>query len=267
MSFGAIASSIGGAIGSREAAKGYGKGLDDFRQLEEEARNNRKFMDPSGAKGYRKEYATRLNRIMNGEESIEADPGYQFVYDQAMQATSRENAASGFGAGINSSGNAAIALQDRGRGLASTEYKSILDNLKDLGSAGTAAGIAAGQTYGNMMTGAAQGKAAMHVGENQAKGQSTQMWHTAGGQSVDQALSMASDARLKKNIKRIAKDGNVNIYSWEWNQLADETFGLTGPDTGYIAQEVRKVMPEAVTSIKGFLAIDYNYINEQKRVA
>ena len=73
---------------------------------------------------------------------------------------------------------------------------------------------------------------------------------------------MMSDARLKKNIRRIGKDGPLNKYKWEWNEKAEEAFGLTGEDTGYIAQEVKKVMPEAVVSIKGYLAIDYGYLQE-----
>jgi hypothetical protein len=61
---------------------------------------------------------------------------------------------------------------------------------------------------------------------------------------------MYSDKRLKKNIKLIGKYKNgLNKYSWDyvWNEKG----------TGVMADEVEKVMPEAVRLINGYKAVNY----------
>lgn len=54
-----------------------------------------------------------------------ANPGYQFQYDQGLQALNRQAAAGGRGA----SGNALMAAQSYGTGLADQSYNKWLDNL------------------------------------------------------------------------------------------------------------------------------------------
>jgi len=75
-----------------------------------------------------------------------------------------------------------------------------------------------------------------------------------------QALApfLPSDERLKENIKlEGTKDGN-NWYSWDWNKLAGEIFGLFGADNGVIAQEVMVDNPEAVImNQSGFYKVKY----------
>lgn len=61
---------------------------------------------------------------------------------------------------------------------------------------------------------------------------------------------MFSDKRLKKNIKLIGKYKNgLNKYSWDyvWNEKG----------TGVMADEVEKVMPDAVRLINGYKAVNY----------
>lgn len=65
------------------------------------------------------------------------------------------------------------------------------------------------------------------------------------GSLIGGALSMFSDARLKKNIITLAP-GRPRLVAWEWNEEAAE-LGLYGNSVGYIAQELREVAPERVT--------------------
>jgi hypothetical protein len=71
----------------------------------------------------------------------------------------------------------------------------------------------------------------------------------------------SSDARLKKNVKRIGtiQDG-LGWYEWEWNDEAKAIGVDDEPTFGVIAQEVAEVMPHAVTSKRGYLAVDYSII-------
>jgi len=68
------------------------------------------------------------------------------------------------------------------------------------------------------------------------------------GSSAGKSLS---DRRLKKNIKRIGthKSG-VGIYEYDY------IWG-GGKQIGVMAQEVEKVMPDAVFEIHGFKGVDY----------
>jgi hypothetical protein len=65
-----------------------------------------------------------------------------------------------------------------------------------------------------------------------------------------------SDARLKHDIERIDTVGEVGLYSFKW---ADGR-----PDTGFIAQEVQRVLPSAVERdpASGFLRVDYDMVYE-----
>ena len=67
-----------------------------------------------------------------------------------------------------------------------------------------------------------------------------------------------SDSRLKKNIKRIGKLGDLGWYQWDWNDKARELM-VTEPSYGVIAQEVARTHPEAVSEDKsGYLQVDYS---------
>lgn len=65
----------------------------------------------------------------------------------------------------------------------------------------------------------------------------------------------ASDIRLKKNIKFIKKLANgLNLYQYDY-------INNSGPHIGVMAQEVEKVMPEALGPvIDGYMTVDYSKI-------
>lgn len=70
--------------------------------------------------------------------------------------------------------------------------------------------------------------------------------------------SMFSDIRLKENIIKTGetRHPNINKYDWIWNDDA-LPLGLSGCDSGYIAQEVEYFYPEFVeTHPSGYKRID-----------
>ena len=79
--------------------------------------------------------------------------------------------------------------------------------------------------------------------------------------------ALLSDRDLKRNITILPHSpyGVIGIEAscWEWNEIANKTFGLTGEECGVIAQEVKKLYPRAVTRGKdGYLLVRYDVLHE-----
>lgn len=73
------------------------------------------------------------------------------------------------------------------------------------------------------------------------------------------AFSLFSDRRLKQNIEFVRKDGPFNIYRFQY---------LRDPDTtweGVMADEVLAIRPEAVVTLCGYLAVNYDMIGLQMK--
>ena len=69
-----------------------------------------------------------------------------------------------------------------------------------------------------------------------------------------------SDIKLKKGLKTIGKlDNGIKIYSWKWNDVADDMGCSDDSYTkGVIAQEVQEIVPDAVMQdASGFLMVNY----------
>ena len=71
-------------------------------------------------------------------------------------------------------------------------------------------------------------------------------------------VAMASDIKLKTNIKQVGKLNNgIKVYTWNWTE---EAKGIVGDQVEYgvIAQEVMEVVPEAVIEGNdGYLRVSY----------
>ena len=74
------------------------------------------------------------------------------------------------------------------------------------------------------------------------------------GNIAGSAIPKPSDPRLKKNIKRIGTHAlGIGLYTWDylWGEAS----------TGVMANEVEKVMPEAVVSHpSGFKMVNYSML-------
>lgn len=72
------------------------------------------------------------------------------------------------------------------------------------------------------------------------------------------ASVLASDERLKDGLTRIGTYKGFPMYRWRWNKLAESLSERLGPTVGVVAQEVRKLRPDAVTEgPDGFLRVNY----------
>lgn len=117
-------------------------------------------------------------------------------------------------------------------------------DLLNLPSMSGNTGASFNSTYNN--------KYASDVQNSQAK---NQMWNSIGslaGSAIGGAAAILSDKRLKENIKPVGKlDNGLTVYLFNY-------IGQKTPQIGLIAQEVQKVIPEAVTvGEDGFLRVDY----------
>jgi hypothetical protein len=71
------------------------------------------------------------------------------------------------------------------------------------------------------------------------------------------AAIAASDERVKKNIKKIGEKNGFNWYEFEYK----DGYGLPeGKQEGVIAQEVEKVIPDAVIEINGIKHVNYGML-------
>jgi len=73
------------------------------------------------------------------------------------------------------------------------------------------------------------------------------------------ATAMGSDVRLKESIKKVGELANgIGIYTWKWTKEAIEAGKSNHMLKGVLAQEVRKVLPEAVIVDKdGYMKVNY----------
>ena len=72
-----------------------------------------------------------------------------------------------------------------------------------------------------------------------------------------------SDVRLKENIEPagVTQDG-IKLYTWDWKE-GHEDLTKSQPTFGVLAQELIKVMPQAVhMSPEGYYQVDYSKVFE-----
>ncbi len=116
-------------------------------------------------------------------------------------------------------------------------------SLAELGG-GLRAGEGAGQTQNTVMQAQAAKKAA-------TMGFLGDMAKAAGGVG---AAAVASDRRLKKNIRLIGQQNGHNLYEFSY------VWDLARRYVGVMAQEVMRTKPEAVHGVGGWLAVDYEQL-------
>lgn len=110
------------------------------------------------------------------------------------------------------------------------------------------AGIGQTQAQGQVAAGQAMQQGYQNIGDN------TMAAANLGIQAY--SAGMFSDRRLKKNIKLITQIKGFNIYSWDWNIVAQK-MGLTGKTIGCMAEEVFAIRPDAVSIKNLFMFVNY----------
>ena len=204
---------------------------------------------------------------------LQNNPLFQMGLDNANTVTQQSAAARGrLSAGdtlqqLNN--NALLTAQP----LIANQQNSIQNLLNQgLQTATNQGNIAIGQgtNVANTTTDIGAALAAGQVGAANARGQRAQGILSLGGQAASSPMGQSlissigslftSDPSLKENIELIGTKNGFNIYTWDWNELANEELGLTGSSEGVMADEVNEVMPEAVEYKDGFMHVNYSMI-------
>lgn len=210
--------------------------------------------------------------------AFQTDPGYQFATQQGIQALDRSAA----GSGMFGSGNAAMALNDYGQGMANQQYGNWLQRLGGLGAQGLTAatgqlgrqstlggydygaGLAAGQA--NLSAGLAAGQNLMQGGmasaAAEAQGGGNLFSALGGGLSL---LSKLSDRRMKTDIEKLGFEPETGVPIYAYRYLTDPK---TYPKSvGPMAQDIEKRRPDLVTEIGGKKMISSNWLAEMTKAA
>ncbi len=86
---------------------------------------------------------------------------------------------------------------------------------------------------------------------------------------VDRILEFFCDARLKKNVKLLKKNflPGINIYLFEWNDVASKLYKLQGKSIGFMSHEIEQKYPALVQKDRygyEFLKYDSSLCNRDK---
>jgi hypothetical protein len=204
-------------------------------------------------------------------------PNYKFGLDQGMgQLNSQLNAAGGLVSGNAIQGGQQFAQDYAGNQLqnAFNNYQanrqnvaSNLYNASNIGAQGVSTTANAGtQTASNV------GNLYSSIGNAQAAGTMGAANAYAGGLNNISNYAMlygmrsgqpGSDIRMKENIEAIGWLPNgLPVYSWEYKpEFKDDEYCGHGKFVGVMAQDVEKVIPDAVTTRSdGFKMVNYTKI-------
>jgi hypothetical protein len=140
-----------------------------------------------------------------------------------------------------------------------SDQKNSISNMLTMGQnvAGNQGTILQNATtnQGNLLTGGAAAQAGGIVGAENARGAGYQNMIDIGGK----VAAAFSDPALKTNIDKLGTYNGYNIYKWDWNDEAKH-LGLTGSSSGVMADEVKKINPDAVSMNNGYMMVDYKAI-------
>lgn len=198
------------------------------------------------------------------QQQFMADPSYQFLQDEAAKAVQRSASAQG----SLFAPSTAKALQDRATSLASTEYNNafnrdlagksqiydMLMGASNVGQNQLAQNTQGGWNYADAVSGNNIGLQNAILGSYQAKNAAqTQGWSNLLGTGMT-AAALFSDRRLKTNIKRIGRENGFPLYEFSYAHAPAKKY------IGVMAQDVAKIMPEAVGERDGYMTVNYGMI-------
>lgn len=172
-----------------------------------------------------------LSGDTSGFETFKKSTGFDAMAEQGSRGITG-NAAAG---GLLRSGSTGKALSAYGNNLQNQFAGNYMDRLMGQAGLGFSAANSMAAT-GGVSTGKSSNKPGM-------------------GQFI--GAMMASDRRLKKNIKKITTlDNGLGLYKYDY-------IDGRGPYIGVMADEVEQIMPEALGPVvDGYATVDYNKISE-----
>lgn len=207
-----------------------------------------------------------------GQEDFERTPYYDFLQKEGARNVKRSRAGTGM------TGGTLAALQQRGQDIAGQYFDKERDfgyrnflgsygrkmdkynriaNMAGMGQIQSSQMGGIGQGYGSQagqsLTGIGNVLGAGQIGAANARQQGTHNLLNLGGQ-IGGAMIMGSDRRLKKNIIKIGKHKGLNSYLFQYIKKP-------GWFIGAMADEVKKIIPEAVINIGGYDHVNYGVLN------
>lgn len=204
--------------------------------------NSQGYLSPYAQAGNTALSQLSSGQLMDGNQVLQNDPGYQFRLDQGNKAVNQAAAARGMG----NSGQTMKALSDYGQNYASGEYNNAynrqytnLSNLAGMGAntASTQAGLSQsyGQNMSNNFTGLGNANAAANIAQGNRMSNMV-------GQGAGIAAMAFCDERLKTDIKPISTTdldelkACITPYIYKYK---DEKHG-EGEWIGPMAQDLQK---------------------------
>ena len=219
------------------------------------------FLDPFAGVGQQGvDIASFLTSPQEQFDFLQNNPLFQLGLDNANTQTNQMAASRGrlsSGDTLQQLNNNALLV---GQPLIADQKNSIID-LLNFGSGTSRAQANAALGLGSDISGLIQDQgnvqAASIASQNAISQQSQQNNQQLAGTI---AGALLSDPKLKTNKKPIGKKNGFTLWSWDWNELANEVFGLSGAALGVMADEVLSKMPEAITYEKGFMKVNYTMV-------
>ena len=198
---------------------------------------------------------------------LQNNPLFQLGLDNANQQT-MQGAAS---RGRLSSGDTLQQLNNNamlvGQGLIGDQKQSIGSLLNY--------GLTTAGNQGNLLLGQGAAAAGGITGAANARGDRASNLLSLGGGAITGGIGgigggiggilkgaiggIFSDPALKEDIKKVGNKNGFNIYTWTWNEAA-EKLGLSGSSRGVMANEVKAVMPNAVSERDGYMTVNYDMV-------
>lgn len=211
--------------------------------------------------------------------NLASTPGYQFTLQQGLKGVQNQASAQG----LNQSGAQQKAIANFTTGLAQNTYNQQYQNalntyqtnagqlssLLGLGE-NAAAGVGQGAYNSTTAAGNALAQGQISAGNAQSNAVSGLLGLGTAGASIYSALQTpsaiqgltaalaGSDSRMKQNIKFLGtNEKGIRIYEFEYKPKFYKKWGV-GKFVGAMAQEVEKLLPEAVlTDSDGYKLINY----------
>ena len=219
--------------------------------------------------------------------NLASTPGYQFTLQQGLKGVNNQASAMG----LNQSGAQQKSIANYTTGLAQNTYNqqyanalsTYMTNAGQLGSLlnlgqNAAAGVGQGAYNSTTAAGNAIAQGQIAAGQSGTNAVQCALGLGLGGAGIYSLLAgsggaaaantssliptalsiLGSDSRIKQNIKFLGiNEKGIRIYEYEYKPKFHKKWGI-GKFIGAMAQEVEKIMPEAVLSDSdGYKLINY----------
>lgn len=212
-------------------------------------------------------YANNASNIMT---TTAANIGNQAIQSAGMQGQFHMQGAQAGANGMMQAGNAAAngilgAASASGAGImgAANATAGGMVNAANARAAGRQQALNTALTIGGMAISGglfSGGSAAAGSSAAGSAAATTAQGAIANG-GISSMATMFSDERLKENMEKVGKIGELNLYEWDWKP---QVKGLVGTEMslGFKAQEVEEIYPDCVSEVHGIKKVNYPLVHK-----